>query len=79
MTLQEAESFYTENDPRGEYVLVVEGAVSTVSDTPTLEDCLDRIQQLRASGASLKDDAKQVSRESGIPRNTLYEAALSQN
>lgn len=79
MTLQEAVSFYTENDPRGEYVLVVEGAVSTVSDTPTLEDCLDRIQQLRASGASLKDAAKQVSRESGIPRNTLYEAALSQN
>ena len=79
MTLQEAVSFYTENDPRGVYVLVVEGAVSTVSDTPTLEDCLDRIQQLRASGASLKDAAKQVSRESGIPRNTLYEAALSQN
>ena len=79
MTLQEAVSFYTENDPRGEYVLVVGGAVSTVSDTPTLEDCLDRIQQLRASGASLKDAAKQVSRESGIPRNTLYEAALSQN
>lgn len=79
MTLQEAVSFYTENDPRGEYVLVVEGAVSPVSDTPTLEDCLDRIQQLRASGASLKDAAKQVSRESGIPRNTLYEAALSQN
>ena len=75
MTLQEAVSFYTENDPRGEYVLVVEGAVSPVSDTPTLEDCLDRIQQLRASGASLKDAAKQVSRESGIPRNTLYEAA----
>lgn len=79
MTLQEAVSFYTENDPRGEYVLVVEGVVSPVSDTPTLEDCLDRIQQLRASGASLKDAAKQVSRESGIPRNTLYEAALSQN
>lgn len=79
MTLQEAVSFYTENDPRGEYVLVVEGAVSPVSNTPTLEDCLDRIQQLRASGASLKDAAKQVSRESGIPRNTLYEAALSQN
>lgn len=79
MTLQEAVSFYTENDPRGEYVLVVEGAVSTESDTPTLEDCLDHIQQLRASGASLKDAAKQVSRESGIPRNTLYEAALSQN
>ncbi len=79
MTLQEAVSFYTGNDPRGEYVLVVEGVVSPVSDTPTLEDCLDRIQQLRASGASLKDAAKQVSRESGIPRNTLYEAALSQN
>ena len=79
MTLQEAVRFYTENAPRGEYVLVIEGVVPTESDSPTLEDCLDRIQQLRASGSSLKDAVKQVGRESGIPRNTLYEAALSQH
>ena len=79
MTLQEAVTYYTENTPRGEYVLVVEGAALTMPETPSLEDCLERIRQLRASGSSLKDAAKQVSRESGIPRNTLYDAALSQS
>ena len=78
LTLSQAVTYYQENDPRGEYVLILAGAEKPQADeTPTLEQCLERIAQLRAEGLSLKDACKQVSKESGIPRNTLYDAALS--
>ena len=41
-----------------------------------MEDCIARVNALRESGLSMKDAVKQVSKEAGIPRNTLYDAAL---
>lgn len=75
MTLAEAVAYYQENDPRGEYVLILEGGTE-VRETPTLEDGLARVEALRAAGHSLKDAAKLVSQETGLARNTLYDAAL---
>lgn len=75
MTLSQAIAYYGENSPRGEYVLVVEGRQET-AEIPSLEDCLARVAVLRAEGLSLKDAAKQVSRETGLARNVLYDAAL---
>lgn len=75
LTLSQAVSYYTENSPRGEYVLVLEGR-QEADETPSLEHCLKLVAALRTQGLSLKDAAKQVSRETGIARNTLYDAAL---
>lgn len=77
MTLAQAVAYYQDNDPRGEYVLVLEGATAPQAQAPSLEDCLSKISQLRNQGLSLKDAVRQVSKESGVPRNTLYDAALS--
>lgn len=76
MTLSQAVAYYQENDPRGEYVLILAGEPQA-EEPPALEDCLQQIARLRSEGMSLKDACKQVSKESGIPRNTLYDAALS--
>lgn len=77
MTLNQAVEYYQDNTPRGEYVLILAGATEAeVSLAPSLEDCLEKIAVLRESGMSLKDACKQVSKESGVPRNTLYDAAL---
>lgn len=75
MTVSQAAAYYTENSPRGEYVLIVDGK-QEAAEPPSLEDCLSRVADLRADGLSLKDAAKQVSRETGIARNVLYDAAL---
>ena len=73
MTLGEALAYYTENDPRGEYVLILEGAAETSEEALTLEDAvslaLERI-------ASKKDAVREVSRETGFPKNALYDAVL---
>ena len=75
MTLGEACAYYAEQPPRGEFVLVVEGAVRQ-EEKPTLEAALERVQELLAQGASKKDAVKQASQETGFPKNALYDAAM---
>ena len=76
MTLGEALAYYTENDPRGEYVLVLEGAAETSEEALTLEDAVSLALERIASGASKKDAVREVSRETGFPKNALYDAVL---
>ena len=75
-TIGQALSYYQDNSPRGEYVLIVGGAAPKVQAAPSMEECIDRVNALRQSGLSMKDAVKQVSKDAGIPRNTLYDAAL---
>ena len=76
-TLGEAAAWYEENPPRGEFVLVVEGAAECCRETPALEQGLERIAQLRAGGMSLKDAARQAAKETGLPKNELYGRAVN--
>jgi 16S rRNA (cytidine1402-2'-O)-methyltransferase len=76
MTLSEALAYYREKSPRGEYVLVLEGAKEAVQEQPSQEDALAQVLALRSQGLSLKDAVKQVSKALGIPKNALYDAAL---
>ena len=76
MTLGEAVAYYTENDPRGEYVLVLEGAQAPVEQSLTLEDAVALARERIEAGASKKDAVREISRETGFPKNALYEAVL---
>lgn len=75
-TLGEALRYYQENSPRGEYVLIVGGAAPQVEEAPSMEVCLQRVAALRESGMSLKDAVKTVSKDTGVARNVLYDAAV---
>ena len=77
MTLDAAVSFYDKLEPKGEYVLILEGARKVEEQGPSMDACLQQVRDLRDSGMSLKDAVKQVSKAEGIPKNTLYEAAIS--
>ena len=77
-TLGEAVTWYEENPPRGEFVLVVEGAAESAKETPTLEQGLERVAQLRTEGLSLKDAARQAAKETGLPKNELYGRAMNE-
>lgn len=77
-TLGEAVEWYAENDPKGEFVLVVEGAPEQEEEAVTLEDGVRRVLELREQGKSMKDAAKQVAKETGLPKNELYHMALEQ-
>ena len=75
-TLGEALERYKAEAPRGEFVLVVEGAPAREKEEVTLADGLDRVEELVAEGSSRKDAVKQAAKELGLSRNELYAAAM---
>ena len=75
-TLQGAADYYEAQDPRGEYVLVLEGAAPSAEPETTLEDALALVAEKVAQGLSRKDAVKQAAKETGFPKNALYEASL---
>ncbi len=64
--------------PRGEYVLVVEGA-QPVQNAPDLSAAVAQMQALMRDGLSRKAAAKHIAEQSGIKKNELYEASLNTN
>ncbi len=75
-TLSGALSLYDSVSPRGEYVLVVEGAKTVKAAPQDPESALDAVDELVAGGLSMRDAVKQIAKETGIGKNELYDAAL---
>ena len=75
-TLGDALAKYTENAPKGEFVLVLAGAPEEVQETATVDDAAARVAQLMEEGLSRKDAVKQAAKELNLPKNAVYEAAL---
>lgn len=78
MTLGQAVSYYGENPPRGEFVLIVEGAKQTGSQPLSIEDAVQLVAEEIKNGASKKDAVKMIAKETGLPKNALYDAVLQQ-
>lgn len=76
MTFQEAVDYYAQAAPKGEFVLVIEGAKPPEKVKVNLEDALNRLDELRSEGMSLKEAAKKCAEETGLQKNELYQAAL---
>lgn len=80
MTLKQAEEYYTENSPRGEYVLVLEGnneIITDISDEERMETAISAVQKRIEAGETLKDAVKLVSADIGVKKNALYKEALN--
>ena len=76
MTLGEAIAYYAQQQPRGEYVLVVAGAAPQTEHALTENDALKLVRERIAQGLSRKDAVKQVAALTGFAKNALYDAAL---
>ena len=78
MTISEAAAYYEQQAPRGEYVLILEGAPTESVCMPSLEDGLTRANELIGQGFSRKDAVKQAANELNLSKNALYDALLRQ-
>ncbi len=75
-TLGEAAAYYAEHAPRGEFVLIVEGAAPLAPEAVSEADALEAVRALIGQGLSRKDAVRLVSEQTGIPKNELYNAAV---
>ena len=75
-TLGEALEAYTNQPPKGEFVLVVAGAPVQEESCATAEDAAVRAKELMRNGLSRKDAVKQAAKELDLPKNVVYDAAL---
>ena len=77
-TLEGAVAHYADLAPKGEFVLVVEGAPPVEEQPLSLEEGVALVLARRAEGMSMKDAAKQVAAETGLSKNELYTLAAKQ-
>ncbi len=76
MPLEELVALYREREPRGEFVLVVEGAPPREAEPADLDGALARVEALRAQGLSLKQATAQAAEEFGCRRRELYDLTV---
>ena len=75
-TIAQAIAYYAQNDPKGEFVLVIAGAPPVEESAVTLEDGVAMVLRRREQGERMKDAVRQVCADTGLNKNELYEAAL---
>jgi 16S rRNA (cytidine1402-2'-O)-methyltransferase len=75
-TLRELAAYYEGSPPRGEVVLVIDGAPAPAPDEDAARD---RARALRAAGISARDVARALVADQGIARNTAYRLAQEED
>lgn len=73
-TLGEAVEYYSTNEPKGEFVLVLEGKTQNTDDKITQEQALEQVRKLVEMGEKPTDACKAVAKESGFRKGELYSA-----
>ena len=78
LTLSQAVEYYKVTDPRGEYVLVIDGAdqASDQSAFWTNMDIPAHVSFYTDQGFSKMDAIKQAAKDRGVPKNEVYKAVL---
>ena len=76
-TLAEAVAHFEATAPKGEFVIIVDGASEpSPAAGAGLPEALAAVSRYRDGGLSLKDAAKRASEETGISKKTIYDAAV---
>lgn len=75
-TLSKAVEFYTENPPRGEFVLVIEGAPEPQTEEVSAESAADIAKELMAGGMSASAAAKEAAKKTGLKKSDIYKTLI---
>lgn len=75
-SFSEAIEFYKSNEPRGEYVLIIEGAKEEIVSY-TLEDAVTLAKKLMQEGLSASAAAKEAATITNIKKSDIYKQMLN--
>ena len=76
-TLGQALERFTQTAPKGEFVLVLAGTPAAEKETASQDDAAARLAQLLEQGLSKKDAVRQTAKELDLPKNVVYNLAVS--
>jgi len=74
-SFSEAIEFYKQNEPRGEYVLIIEGAKEE-SESYTLADAVKLAKRFIDEGQPASAAAKEAAKVTGIKKSDIYKQML---
>ncbi len=79
-TLSEAVELYREREPKGEYVLVVEGAIEQTEENVELNNLsiLEHIKHYMMLGLDQKEAQKAVAADRGVSKREIYAAIVKE-
>ena len=80
-TVGEAVRYYEENDPRGEYVLVVEGATGNDTDEAfwTSLSVEAHVRHYMDGGMSKNDAIKAAAKDRGVKKDVVYKEMIGKD
>ena len=72
-TISEAINYYADKNPKGEFVLVVEGAsTEKIPEDVTIEDAVAKAQELISDGMRAVDACKEAAKITGFKKSEIY-------
>lgn len=74
MTLGEISEYYETTQPRGEYVLAIDGKNPSDTESVSLEEAMEQVKRLIDSGEKPTEACKAVAKETGFKKSELYAA-----
>lgn len=75
-TFSEAIARFEQTPPKGEIVLIIEGAPVLEQTQVTLEDAVEQAKAMLADGSSASDAAKAVAKQYGFKKGDIYKALV---
>ena len=61
------------------YTVMPGDRVAQLAVVPVVQAALERVEELREQGLSLRDAVKQAAKETGLPKNELYDRAVGKH
>lgn len=77
-SIEDAIFHYTENQPKGEYIIIIEGVCDEDSSQEDYSHLSDReyVMELMKVGITKKDAIKKVSKERGLKKDIVYKQVM---
>lgn len=77
-TLKEASEKYSNETPKGEFVIVIEGSSAPKTEEMTLEDAVKLAKKLVESGMAVNEASKEIAKETKFKKGDIYKALLGE-
>ena len=77
-TISQALKYYTNNNPKGEFVLVIEGmSKNDMEEITTIEQAIEKVKELVEKGMRSADACKEIAKITTFSKGELYSEYLS--